>query len=121
MRGRHRHHPQPQFQRFESGEGEIRTRGRLAPTLVFETSTIDHSVTSPVVQILNFRARYSKVFANWMTQSKWTIVPGLVPNGLPIAEIACRTSIPPDPVSRISTGPILSSPLFPPKPDGVLP
>jgi hypothetical protein len=31
----------------ESGEGEIRTPGELAPTLVFETSTIGHSVTSP--------------------------------------------------------------------------
>ncbi len=30
-----------------SGEAGIRTLGRLAPTLVFETSTIDHSVTSP--------------------------------------------------------------------------
>ena len=30
-----------------SGEGEIRTRGTLAGTLVFETSTIGHSVTSP--------------------------------------------------------------------------
>ncbi len=30
-----------------SGEGGIRTLGELAPTLVFETSTIGHSVTSP--------------------------------------------------------------------------
>ena len=31
----------------EGGEGGIRTLGELAPTLVFETSTIGHSVTSP--------------------------------------------------------------------------
>ena len=30
-----------------SGEGGIRTLGTLAGTLVFETSTIGHSVTSP--------------------------------------------------------------------------
>lgn len=30
-----------------NGEGGIRTLGGLAPTLVFETSTIGHSVTSP--------------------------------------------------------------------------
>ncbi len=30
-----------------NGEGEIRTRGTLSGTLVFETSTISHSVTSP--------------------------------------------------------------------------
>jgi hypothetical protein len=30
-----------------SGEGGIRTLGALASTLVFETSTIGHSVTSP--------------------------------------------------------------------------
>ena len=29
------------------GEGEIRTHGTLAGTTVFETVTIDHSVTSP--------------------------------------------------------------------------
>ncbi len=32
---------------LSSGEGGIRTLGGLAPTLVFETSTIGHSVTSP--------------------------------------------------------------------------
>ncbi len=32
---------------LSSGEGEIRTREGLASLLVFETSTIDHSVTSP--------------------------------------------------------------------------
>ena len=32
---------------FESGEGGIRTLGELAPTPVFETGTIGHSVTSP--------------------------------------------------------------------------
>ena len=32
---------------FVNGEGGIRTPERLAPLLVFETSTIDHSVTSP--------------------------------------------------------------------------
>ena len=31
-----------------NGEGGIRTLGELAPTLVFETSTIGHSVTSPI-------------------------------------------------------------------------
>ncbi len=30
-----------------SGEGGIRTLGELAPTPVFETGTIGHSVTSP--------------------------------------------------------------------------
>ena len=29
------------------GEGEIRTHGTLAGTLVFKTSTLNHSVTSP--------------------------------------------------------------------------
>ena len=33
--------------RVGCGEGGIRTLGGLAPTLVFETSTIGHSVTSP--------------------------------------------------------------------------
>ena len=32
---------------LRSGEGGIRTHGALACTLVFETSTIGHSVTSP--------------------------------------------------------------------------
>ncbi len=32
---------------FGSGEGGIRTLGELAPTPVFETGTIGHSVTSP--------------------------------------------------------------------------
>lgn len=31
------------------GEGEIRTRGRLAPTIVFKTITLNHYVTSPYV------------------------------------------------------------------------
>ena len=31
------------------GERGIRTLGRVAPTLVFETSTFNHSVTSPVI------------------------------------------------------------------------
>jgi integrase len=35
------------FPTVSSGEGGIRTLGELAPTLVFETSTIGHSVTSP--------------------------------------------------------------------------
>ena len=29
------------------GEGEIRTRGHLAMTLVFKTSALDHYATSP--------------------------------------------------------------------------
>ena len=29
------------------GEGGIRTHGRVAPTLDFESSTFDHSATSP--------------------------------------------------------------------------
>ena len=32
---------------FKSGEGEIRTHGGLAPTLVFKTRAINHSTTSP--------------------------------------------------------------------------
>jgi hypothetical protein len=34
---------------LKSGEAGIRTLGTLARTLVFETSTIGHSVTSPAV------------------------------------------------------------------------
>ena len=33
--------------RMAGGEGGIRTHGRRKPTTVFETATIDHSVTSP--------------------------------------------------------------------------
>src|SRR5262249_29450931 len=33
----------------KSGEGGIRTPGTVAGTLVFETSTIGHSVTSPAI------------------------------------------------------------------------
>ena len=50
-----------------SGEGEIRTRGTREGTLVFETSTIDHSVTSPGtavgVRIINS--------SNFFAKSRW--------------------------------------------------
>jgi hypothetical protein len=36
----------------EGGEGGIRTHGALACTLVFETSTIGHSVTSPACWVV---------------------------------------------------------------------
>ena len=36
-----------QLHRRIGGEGGIRTHGRRKPTTVFETATIDHSVTSP--------------------------------------------------------------------------
>jgi hypothetical protein len=35
------------WERDFGGSGEIRTHGRLAPPLVFETSAIDHSATLP--------------------------------------------------------------------------
>jgi hypothetical protein len=38
---------QHQSLRLSGGEGGIRTHGRRKPTTVFETATIDHSVTSP--------------------------------------------------------------------------
>lgn len=51
----------------KSGEGEIRTRGTREGTLVFETSTIDHSVTSPGtavgVRIINS--------SNFFAKSRW--------------------------------------------------
>ena len=34
------------------GESEIRTHGRLAPTLVFKTRAINHSAISPARQLL---------------------------------------------------------------------
>ena len=47
-----------QFPSSTSGEGGIRTLGRLAPTPVFETGTIGRSVTSPA----NMQARRPAVF-----------------------------------------------------------
>ena len=35
------------YSRLDGGEGEIRTHGKLAPTLVFKTRAINHSATSP--------------------------------------------------------------------------
>jgi hypothetical protein len=35
------------YSRLDGGEGEIRTHGEVAPTLVFKTRAINHSATSP--------------------------------------------------------------------------
>jgi hypothetical protein len=42
----------PTISMIYGGEGGIRTHGRLAPTTVFETATIDHSVTSPRLEVV---------------------------------------------------------------------
>lgn len=39
------------------GEGGIRTHGDLAVTMAFETTTIDHSVTSPF-NLFTFKLRH---------------------------------------------------------------
>ena len=36
---------------WESGEGEIRTRDRLAPILVFKTSALGHYATPPIESV----------------------------------------------------------------------
>jgi hypothetical protein len=41
------------YSRLDGGEGEIRTHGKLAPTLVFKTRAINHSATSPYIVLFN--------------------------------------------------------------------
>ncbi len=43
---------------MKSGEGEIRTRGRLAPTDVFKTSALDHYATSPSLRIVAKKGKF---------------------------------------------------------------
>jgi hypothetical protein len=40
------------------GEGGIRTHGRVAPTLDFESSTFDHSATSPEFASVETKQRF---------------------------------------------------------------
>ena len=61
------------MRRISSGEGGIRTLGELAPTLVFETSTIGHSVTSPnsllAVPIREYLAEFYHSLRVWIGKS----------------------------------------------------
>jgi hypothetical protein len=50
------------FMNKNGGEREIRTPGRIAPSLVFETSAFNHSATSPTVE------EHTDILRIWKTE-----------------------------------------------------
>ena len=75
----------------QSGEGGIRTLGELAPTLVFETSTIGHSVTSPAAghRSLADCSGISRV-GGGLVISPWSLVLGPLSIAVRSPQDSCR-------------------------------